>query len=314
MVLRIVQKSKAWIESLETGIPYDWLINKQNFLNKTVNDLVDAYEDDRLDVVMPAIQKQLRLLTERIKRVTVLYEGLSEAESGTERDTLTYLISIMSQRYDFIQLGWDLAVEYIDGDIPESHKSIMRESGAIRRGTVDTTDNERVRLVKPSTLDPLPVDTTGKIVLQPGYYNADWFKTILNAIPGVSFKVIPESKKVMLLVSHRELKLRLGKEVARLFDLPKGFLIPNKVYYGTFNLKSFHFIFVQCSNLSKSKNFLAIVSNDPGLDKHFITSGKQLQNGVVDKLEFYLTNEKGHPLENKGVCIMLELEIFLKLF
>ena len=194
----------------------------------------------------------------------------------------------------------------------------MRESGAIRRGTVDTTDNERVRLVKPSTLDPLPVDTTGKIVLQPGYYDADWFKTILNAIPGVSFKVLPESKKVMLLVSHRELKLRLGKEVARLFDLPKGFLIPNEVYYGTFNLKPFHFIFVQCKNLSKSKNFyngkpsevLAIVSNDPGLDKQFRTSGKKLQNGVVDKLEFYLTNEKGHPLQNKGVCIMLELEIF----
>ena len=173
--------------------------------------------------------------------------------------------------------------------------------------------------IPPSHLEPLPLGSIGSVIIPPGWYDVDWFDFILNSIPGVSFRVFRESKKVTLVITDVNLKLRLNREVSRLLNLPKGRLVPKVVYTGSYDVNPFKFLFIRCPQLSTSENFfngrpsdiLKIVpvgTRKPEPDR--VEDFKKLKNGIIDKLTFSISGEKGQVFNNKGEGIIIELEIF----
>ena len=118
-----------------------------------------------------------------------------------------------------------------------------------------TSDPIQTRLQAETPTDALPAEQRGSIIIPPGFYDVDWFEFLLNAIPGVSFRVHRDSKRVTLTVVDASLKVRLNKEVAKLFNLPKVKLAPNVIYEGKYDMNPFKLLFIHCPQLNGSYNY-----------------------------------------------------------
>ena len=161
---------------------------------------------------------------------------------------------------------------------------------------------------------PLPPGERGSIFITPGYYDIDWFESLLNAIPGVSFKAYRESKKVTLIVTDTNLELRLNREVSKLLDLPRGNLLTNVIYKGNYNIDPFQVAFIHCAQINCSDNYYqgqpsnVLYSLVP--TQRLIESIKTLINSRHNKLTFSIKNDKGEIINNKGAGVLIECEVF----
>ena len=128
----------------------------------------------------------------------------------------------------------------------EEHTRVARSLSRVRGAvTVARYNAPIVNALHPTGgVAPLPPGERGSIFITPGYYDIDWFESLLNAIPGVSFKAYRESKKVTLIVMDTNLELRLNREVSTLLDLPRGDLLTNVIYKGNYNVDPFEVAFI----------------------------------------------------------------------
>ena len=101
----------------------------------------------------------------------------------------------------------------------------------------------------------LPAKQQGSVIIPPGFYDVDWFEFLLNAITGVPFRVHRDLKRVTLTVVDASLNVRLNKELAKLFNLPKVKLAPNVIYEGKYNMNPFKLLFIHCPQLNGSYNY-----------------------------------------------------------
>ena len=137
-----------------------------------------------------------------------------------------------------------------------SNREAAREDDVYKRlYLTGTSDSIQARLQAETPTQALPAEQRGSIIIPPGFYDVDWFEFLLNAIPGVSFRVHRDSKRVTLTVVDASLKVRLNKEVAKLFNLPKVKLAPNVIYEGKYDMNPFKLLFIHCPQLNGSYNY-----------------------------------------------------------
>ena len=155
-----------------------------------------------------------------------------------------------------MRLGQELIDSGYDRD-NEAHTRAVRSLTRVRGAVIVGGYNAPIvnALHPTGRVAPLPPGERGSIFITPGYYDIDWFESLLNAIPGVSFKAYRESKKVTLIVTDTNLELRLNREVSTLLDLPKDDLLANVIYKGNYNIDPFEAAFIHCAQIDCSDNY-----------------------------------------------------------
>ena len=125
--VHITTPDRDFIERLLPDIPYHYLFNDENVLQKTINDLIKAYEDDRLESVLESNKRKRAIIAER--RGLILAAMNSEiTKTELELNTLQSLVRILFVRERKIFEGEELALKFIEGEMGASELSELRDS------------------------------------------------------------------------------------------------------------------------------------------------------------------------------------------
>ena len=110
------------------------------------------------------------------------------------RKTALYLLLLLRERKGTILESMRLAQGLIHSGYlwnNEEHSRVARSLSRVRGAVIVAGYNAPIvnALHPAGRVTPLPPGERGSIFISPRYYDVDWFVSLLNTIPGVSFKV-----------------------------------------------------------------------------------------------------------------------------
>ena len=110
------------------------------------------------------------------------------------RKTALYLLLLQRERKGTILEGMILAQGLIHCGYHrnnEEHTRVARSLSRVRRAVIVAGYKALIieALHPAGRVTPLPPGKRGSIFISPGYYDVDWFESLLNAMTGMSFKV-----------------------------------------------------------------------------------------------------------------------------
>ena len=123
-----------------------------------------------------------------------LYDVHQDHPDMNFRKAALYLLLLQREKKGTILEGMILAQGLIHSGYPqnnEEHTRVTRSLSRVRGAVIVAGYNAPIveALHPRGRVTPLPPGERGSIFISPEYYNVDWFESLINAIPSVSFKV-----------------------------------------------------------------------------------------------------------------------------